>query len=76
MECPYCKKEMEKGNLIVDDSGSVTLVYRSEEESEKKGFINRLKNSNPLVFLKYRRDKMESYHCKPCKKVITILEEV
>ena len=75
MKCLYCETEMEKGTVIVDDAGCVTLVYHSEEDAVKKGFLNRLKR-NPIVFLRYRRDKMEAYHCKHCKKVITVLDEI
>ena len=60
--------------MVIDDVGCVTLVYQSEEDAEKKGFLAKLK-TNPIVFSKYKRDKEEAYHCKNCKKVITIYEE-
>lgn len=74
MNCPYCNKPIEKGILTVDEAGIVNFIYRSEEDAEKKGLFERLK-TNPVPFVVNRSNKMESYRCKECRKIVAVFDE-
>jgi len=73
MKCPYCGNEMEKGIIYLDDLGSTSVVYKCEEDANKKLFQKW--KQDPIVWVKYKRDREEAYRCSSCHKVIAVLSE-
>ena len=71
MKCPFCEKEMKKGNVRVGDTignllkvGEV-ITYIPEEEGGKL----LLRNTINLDI------NAEGYYCDDCKKVIAVFSE-
>lgn len=65
MECPYCHGEMKKGKIYVD-RGPLKWIAESKDKgtffsSLEKGI--KVKNVDEY-------NKVESYYCKSCKKMI------
>ncbi len=73
MKCPYCGNEMTKGIIYLDDLGGTTVVYKTEADANKR--LSEKWTEDPIVWVKYTRDKEEAYHCKACKKVIAVFDE-
>ena len=73
MECPYCKKEMEKGFILGGNhirwypEGADTMMMFPEEE----GAV-RLNATGGVV----TAPKAESYYCSNCHMVITPVPEI
>ena len=73
MECPYCKKEMEKGFILGGNhirwypEGADTMMMFPEEE----GAV-RLNATGGLV----TSAKAESWYCADCRMVITPVPEI
>ncbi len=68
MKCPYCSKEMEKGEVkVVDTTFNIlsNVTWYPQEEIHKKIKRN-------WVNLKH---KAEGYYCSECMKVVSIFDE-
>ncbi|KRU24692.1 hypothetical protein VT91_01570 [Clostridium sporogenes] len=77
MDCPYCNKEMAKG--VIEGSGVASL--RWIEETEKRGFSNRLEinlDKENIISKghnnRLRKTMIEGYKCKSCNKIIINLD--
>ncbi len=71
MKCPYCEKEMEKGEVQIGDIIEARLKtggpVRWISEKECKKLLP--KRTVPLT------GKAEGYYCNQCQKVIGIFDE-
>lgn len=66
MRCPYCEKELEKGEatfMAIQGFAQMIVSFNSNEESEK-GIFKR-KTQDKIIF---SGDQAETYYCSCCKK--------
>jgi hypothetical protein len=68
--CPYCQREMKKGDVECDSRSSLRWV----EEGKKRSIISKMRDKDCIVLAK--RDliansiKIDANYCEICKKVI------
>ena len=68
MDCPFCRREMDKGILSGDGRSNV----RWKAGNKKAGFMDTLSNSGRVTAAKHTLAvfTIESYYCSSCKKMI------
>ncbi len=68
MQCPYCKKEMQKG--VISGDGRCKMYW--ETEDKKPGFFDKLNGTCRVSAAKYILGELriDAFFCSECKKMI------